>query len=224
MKLIDYPDQDMMMLDLADRIASELVMTLEHEERASLAVPGGATPGPVFDALCAADLDWARVDVMLTDERWVPETHPRSNTAMLRDRLLTSRAARANLVPLYHAGATPEQVIAQISDRVENCLPLSVAVLGMGEDMHTASLFPGGDQLAQALSREAPAALTMNAPGAEEPRVTLSARALNSAVNKHLIITGQAKRDALAQAMEAEDALDAPIKALLGALNVHWAA
>ncbi|MDA5094567.1 6-phosphogluconolactonase [Aliiroseovarius sp. KMU-50] len=224
MNLIDYPDQDMMMLDLADQIASELVMALEHGERASLAVPGGSTPGPIFDALCAADLDWSRVDVMLTDERWVPETHPRSNTALLRDRLLTSRAAKANLIPLYHPTETPEESVEALADRIEGCLPLSVVLLGMGEDMHTASLFPGADRLEEALAPHAPALLPMRAPGAVEPRMTLSARVLNSAVNKHLVITGRLKRDALARAMNAEDAMEAPVKIVLGAMTVHWAA
>lgn len=224
MNLNEYPDQDMMMLNLADQIASELVTTLEHDERASLAVPGGTTPGPVFDALCAADLDWGRVDVMLTDERWVPEDHPRSNTALLRSRLLTSRAARANLVPLYQSAATPEEVLDGLSAGVEACLPLSVLLLGMGTDMHTASLFPGADRLDEALLPNAPALMPMRAPGAPEPRLTLTERVLNSAVNKHLIITGQAKREALARAMEADDALEAPVKAVLGGMIVHWAA
>lgn len=224
MNLIDYPDQDMMMLDLADQLASELVMTLEHEERAALAVPGGTTPGPIFDALCAADLDWARVDVMLTDERWVPENHPRSNTALLRERLLTSRAAKANLIPLYGATETPEDSLDALGGVVEEALPLSVLLLGMGEDMHTASLFPGADRLKDALSAHAPALLPMRAPGAAEPRITLTARVLNSAVNKHLVITGQKKRDALAAAMEADDAMEAPVKAVLNDITVHWAA
>ncbi len=223
MKLIDYPDQDMMMLDLADVIASELVSVLDHSETASLAVPGGTTPGPIFDALCAADLDWSRVNVMLTDERWVPENSPRSNTALLRKRLLTNRAAAANLIPLYRVGAMDASVLPELSQGVEAALPLSVVLLGMGEDMHTASLFPGADNLAKALSPNAPALLPMRAEGAAEPRITLTARVINSALTKHLVIKGAAKRAALATAMEADDAQDAPIKAVLKDMTVHWA-
>ena len=223
MNLREYPDQDMMMLDLADVIASELVSVLDHSETASLAVPGGTTPGPVFDALCAADLDWARVNVMLTDERWVPESNPRSNTALLRKRLLTNRAAAANLVPLYRAGPLEDAVLTELSQGVEAALPLSVVLLGMGEDMHTASLFPGADNLTKALSSNAPAVLSMQAEGAGEPRVTLSVRAINSALSKHLVIKGAAKRIALAAALEADDAQDAPVKAVLQDINVHWA-
>ena len=97
MNLIEYPDAEMMMMRLADVLASELKQALLTQDLASLAVPGGTTPGPIFDTLCAVDLDWSRVDVLLTDERWVPESSDRSNTALLRRRLLVNRAAAAQL-------------------------------------------------------------------------------------------------------------------------------
>ena len=102
MELIEYPDSEMMMMNLANRIAGELENVLFQNDTASLAVPGGTTPGPVFDSLCAAGrIDWGRVNVMLTDERWVPETDARSNTRLLRERLLIDKAAAARFVPLY---------------------------------------------------------------------------------------------------------------------------
>ena len=101
MSLLEYPDRDMLAIDLANQLAGDLVAALEHKERALLVVPGGTTPGPIFDDLCAADLDWARVDVALSDERWVPESSDRSNTRLLRERLLTDRAAAARLLPMY---------------------------------------------------------------------------------------------------------------------------
>lgn len=223
MNLIEYADRDMMMLDLADKLASELSSMLDHEDRVSLAVPGGTTPGPVFDALSAVDLDWARVDVLLTDERWVPETSPRSNTALLKSRLLVGHAAKARLVPLYGGTAQPEDSLADLSETVAALAPISVILLGMGEDMHTASLFPGADRLTDAMSRHAPPLMPMRAPGAEEPRITLTAPMLNGALSKHLLIIGAAKRQALADALEADDVLDAPVKAVLSDMQVHWA-
>lgn len=225
MNLIEYADRDMMMLDLADKLASELSSMLDHEERVSLAVPGGTTPGPVFDAMSAVDLDWARVDVMLTDERWVPENSPRSNTALLKSRLLVGHAAKARLVPLYGGTATPEESLDSLSGAILEAAPISVLLLGMGADMHTASLFPGADRLQDAMSRKAPPLLPMRAPGADEPRITLTAPMLNGAMSKHLLILGDAKRQALADALEADDVLDAPVKVVLGSdMQVHWAA
>ena len=78
MKIEKYSDFDMMAIEVAQRIAGDLTGALHNADRAMLAVPGGTTPGPIFDDLCAADLDWSRVDVVLTDERWVPGDHPRS--------------------------------------------------------------------------------------------------------------------------------------------------
>ena len=209
------------MMRLADVLASELKQALLTRDRASLAVPGGTTPGPIFDTLCAVDLDWARVDVMLTDERWVPESSDRSNTALLRRRLLISRAAPAQLIPLYADAPAPEDKLADLTAGLAAALPLSVVLLGMGADMHTASLFPGADQLELALTGDAPL-VAMRAPGAPEPRITLSAAVLNAAMARHIVIVGAEKRAALDQA-QGLDPQDAPVAAVLKDTTVHWA-
>ena len=221
MEFIEYADAEMMMIALANRLAGELRQTLAGGGRASLAVPGGTTPGPIFDTLSAVELDWARVDVMLTDERWVPETSERSNTRLLRQRLLTGPAAAARLVPLYASADAPEERLAELAAGVAQVLPLSVVLLGMGADMHTASIFPGADRLHDAL-HGADVLVPMRAPGAPEPRVTLSARVLREAIRRHVVITGRAKRDALeaARGMTVEEA---PITAVLKGATVHWA-
>ncbi|WP_417278277.1 6-phosphogluconolactonase [Celeribacter sp.] len=222
MKFIEYPDRDVMLLDLANKIAGELRMGLEAQERVSFCVPGGTTPGPVFDTLSAVSLDWDRVDVLLNDERWVPESSERSNTALLKRRLLVGKAADAHLVPLYRDVPTPEEGLDALMPAIEAVLPLNVLLLGMGADMHTASLFPGADQLELGLSDEAPTLLAMRAPGAPEPRITLSAKALKSAISTHILITGAEKRAALERAQELDE-LDAPVKAVLSQATVHWA-
>ncbi|HHH89688.1 MAG TPA: 6-phosphogluconolactonase [Aliiroseovarius sp.] len=222
MKLHEYPDREMLFLGLADQMASDLADGLRRRDRAALAVPGGTSPGPVFDTLRGVALDWDRVDVVLTDERWVPEDDPRSNTRLLREHLLQDKAAAAHLVPLHADTPTPEEAIPGLEGAVRAMMPLDCLLLGMGEDMHTASLFPGGDKLDLALSPTAPALVAMRAPGVEEPRVTLTLPVLKSAFASHLLILGDAKRAALerAQGMLPEEA---PIAALLGDLTVHWA-
>jgi len=219
----DYADQEMLAINVANRLAGDLTAALEHEERALFVVPGGTTPGPVFDALCDARLDWSRVDVMLSDERWVPEVHVRSNTRLIRERLLVGRAAEARYLPLYAKADTPEEVLAELESNIIPRLPISVLLLGMGEDMHTASLFPGADNLDAALAPDAPVLMAMRAKGLPEPRVTLSARVLDDALAKHLIITGNAKRTALDRA-QSSTRLQAPVRAVLEDMVVHWAA
>ncbi len=222
MNLIDYPDREMMAIDLANKLAGELNAALHQGARALLAVPGGTTPGPIFDDLCAADLAWDRVDVMLTDERWVPEDHARSNTRLIRERLLTDRAAAARYLPLYTPAHAPEEVLAELESVIAPQLPIAVLLLGMGADMHTASLFPGADRLKDGLAPDAPILLPMRAPGAPEPRITLSARVLDGALSKHVVITGTDKRAALEEALSL-DPSEAPIAAVLDGATVHWA-
>ncbi|MHA7849809.1 6-phosphogluconolactonase [Roseovarius sp.] len=219
----DYADQEMLAINVANRLAGDLTATLEHEERALFVVPGGTTPGPIFDALCDVRLDWSRVDVMLSDERWVPEVHVRSNTRLIRERLLVGRAAEARYLPLYAKADTPEEVLAELEAGIVPRLPISVLLLGMGEDMHTASLFPGADNLEAALVPDAPVLVAIRASGLPEPRVSLSARVLDGALSKHLVITGNAKRTALDRA-QSSTALQAPVRAVLEDMVVHWAA
>ncbi len=221
MQLKEYPDAEMMMMDIADLLASELRSTLSGHDHASLAVPGGTTPGPIFDALCGAPLDWSRVHVMLTDERWVPEDSPRSNTRLLRDRLLREAAAAARLVPLYLPAETPEDRLEEIAEGLRPELPLSVLLLGMGADMHTASIFPGADRLEDALNG-ADLVVPMRAPGAPEPRVTLTARVLREAMSTHIVIKGAEKREALERARHLKPE-EAPVAAVLRRATVHWA-
>lgn len=222
MEFREYPDRELMFLSLANDIASQLADFLRRDGRASLCVPGGTTPGPIFDTLSGVDLDWANVSVFLNDERWVPETSDRSNTALLRQRLIRGKANQARLVPLYAPAQTPEEMLEALSDGIRPHLPISVLLLGMGNDMHTASLFPGADRLTDALSPSAPILMPMRAEAAVEPRVTLTVPALRSAMNTHVLITGPDKRAAIerAQSLPAEEA---PIRALLDLATVHWA-
>lgn len=217
-----YPDRELMMLSLADRLAGELADFLRREGRASFCVPGGSTPGPVFDTLSGVDLDWGNVSIFLNDERWVDEDHPRSNTRLLRERLLRGRALQADLVPLYQPGATPEQALEALTEGLRPHLPISVLLLGMGEDMHTASLFPGADRLAEALAPDAPPLLPMRAEGAGEPRMTLTAPHLAAAMHIHILIAGAAKRAAFERAATLSP-LEAPVASVLKNATVHWA-
>jgi 6-phosphogluconolactonase len=222
MKLVEYADRDMLFIDLAQQIAGEMETMLFHDETISLAVPGGTTPGPLFDNLSAADLDWSRVFVLPTDERWVAEDSPRSNAGLIRDRLVTGRAAQARYLSLYENAPAPEDAMAVVTDRIAQALPLSILVLGMGGDMHTASLFPGADRLEDALSQNAPPILPMRAPGAPEPRVTLTAPILQAAMNTHILITGAEKRSALEKA-QTSTMQEAPVATVLSNATVHWA-
>ncbi|TDE38461.1 6-phosphogluconolactonase [Antarcticimicrobium sediminis] len=222
MNLVEYPDREMLAMDLANRLAGELESHLLRHDSASFAVPGGTTPGAVFDTLCAADLDWERVHVFPTDERCVPADHSRSNARLIRERLITHRAARARFLPLWAPDDGADEGLVGIEARLTRELPISVLLLGMGSDMHVASLFPGAEGLAAALAPDAPVLARLRPDGVPEPRISLSARVLDGALSKHLVIYGEEKRAALDRATSLSPQ-DAPVQAILKGTTIHWA-
>lgn len=221
MEFIEYPDREMLSLSLANKIAGQLAQHLRVNDRASLCVPGGTTPAPVFDTLSGSDIDWSRVTVFLNDERWVDGGHNRSNSRLLRRHLLRDHAAGAAYLDLYTGDPEPEDAAPGLSERVAAQLPITVLLLGMGNDMHTASLFPGLAATEAALQPASPAVMAVRGAG-DEPRITLTAPALKQAISAHLMITGPEKRDALERARQLS-LIEAPIRAFLNDLTVHWA-
>jgi 6-phosphogluconolactonase len=135
---------------------------------------------------------------------------------------LKNEASGAQFIPIYADFATPEEGIVHISKDIEDCLPLSIALLGMGADMHTASLFPRSINLKAALSIDAPTLVPVSAPGMSEQRVSLSARVFNSSQKKHVVFFGAEKKKALDNALSLNP-LSAPVRAILEGAIVHWA-
>ncbi|UXU73940.1 MULTISPECIES: 6-phosphogluconolactonase [unclassified Paracoccus (in: a-proteobacteria)] len=221
-EFVEYPDREMLFLSLAGRISGELAQHLRVNDSATLCVPGGTTPAPVFEYLSGTDIEWPRVTVVLTDERWVDGEHLRSNGRLLRRHLLKDRAEGARVIDLYTGDPRPEDAVPALTERLAPHLPLTVALLGMGTDMHTASLFPNASETVLALDADGPAVMAINSVK-DEPRITLTAAALGQAIHRHLLITGEDKRDAFLRAQEL-DPTQAPIKAFLKDITVHWAA
>ena len=220
---LEYNDREELVSSVAKILAYDLIASIEDRENVMFSVPGGSTPGPIFDKLCEFDLDWRRVSIILNDERWVPESNERSNTKLLRERLLIKKATLATYISMYSDTITPELGIPKLKKRIDPNLPISVLLFGMGADMHTASLFPGGDKLEEALSNNAPTLLPMRAAGAMEARMTLTAQVLNSSRFKHLVIFGEEKRKAFEKAIDLPNSI-APVSAILPGASVHWAA
>ena len=203
---------------LAERVAERLRTALSERSHAVLAVSGGSTPKDFFDRLSREKLDWSKVQVTLVDERWVPDSDERSNAHLVKAHLLQHAAASAQFIPLYTGDTTPEAGLTKADARISSLpLPFDVVVLGMGEDGHTASFFPGGDHLAEALDMQGSArVLPMHAPDAGEPRITLTLPTLLETHALYLLVSGEKKRDVLADArLGLGAARDYPVRALL---------
>lgn len=221
-----YPDRDTLMRGLAELVADQLRAALVSKGHATLAVPGGTTPGPFLSALSEAELDWSAVTVMLTDERVVPELSERSNTRLLRETLIRNEASAAKLLHFHAIGSGIELILDAIRARVAGALPLDVTVLGMGADMHTASLFPNAPELAEALSETAPDVVSVHPPDQPEARLTLSAPVLRGSGVIHILLTGAEKLVALDRALQPGPPEEAPVRVILDApcpVTVHYA-
>jgi len=203
---------------LAERVAARLRAALIERGRAVLAVSGGSTPKEFFAHLAHEALDWANVQITLVDERWVPDSDERSNAKLVKSLLLQHAASAAQFVPLYTGAPTPEEGLATANARIDALsLPFDAVILGMGDDGHTASFFPGGDHLAAALDLDGRArVLPMRAPGAGEPRITLSLPTLLETRALYLLVSGEKKRDLLADVRLGLDAAqNYPVRAVL---------
>jgi len=221
-KVIKYNNRDELVEKVASNISTDLTNALDSRESVTFAVPGGSTPGPILKKLSEINLDWKRVQVVLGDERWVPYSHERSNTRLIEETLLKNAASKAKFVHIYANFDTPEEGILHINKDIDACLPLSVALLGMGADMHTASLFPGSSNLKLALSTNAPNLVAVSAPGMSERRISLTARVLNSSQAKHLVFFGIEKKRVFDEALSLNP-LSAPVLGVLDGALVHWA-
>jgi 6-phosphogluconolactonase len=215
-------------LALAEAVADDLKNGIQSRGQGTLAVSGGSTPGKFFGALGRrSDIEWDKVWVTLVDERWVPETSDRSNAGLVNMKMLQGPAASAHFIPLYAGGEEPDAAgLARAKMQIRE-LParFDAVVLGMGNDGHTASFFPGGDNLAAALTGTEPV-LSMRAPGAGESRVTLSLNRLLQTDCLYLHIEGDEKAKVLEQALADGAVEDMPIRAVLRQtttpVTVYW--
>jgi 6-phosphogluconolactonase len=194
---------------LADRVAAALQDAVGRHGQASLAVPGGTTPAEFLVALGERSLDWARVTVLLTDERWVAPDQPRSNTALVA-RTLGARGRPYRWHPLWRAGVVPREAAALLEAEAGAVpWPLDVVVLGMGDDGHVASLFPGDET---GFADGASHFVAVHGPG-DEPRISLSAAVLAQAREAYLLLRGAGKLGVLERALGG----DLPVARLIAA-------
>jgi 6-phosphogluconolactonase len=210
---------------LTQSLSEMLAEGIARLDRATLVVPGGRTPVSMFRLLSAQRLEWSRVTIALTDERWVPATDPASNAALVGAELLQTEAAAATFFPFDVTAETPAAGAQRATQRLQKlALPFDAVVLGVGDDGHFASIFPGVPGYMEALDLAAePGCHAMQAPVGPRQRLTWNLSTLICTRSLFLYITGNAKRQVIEQALDAADSGDFtrwPIAALLAQQQV----
>ena len=186
----------------AEMTAQALSAAIAERGGAVLVGTGGRSPGPVYDRLAATSLDWSKVSVTLSGDRFVPPTSPDSNERLIRERLLTGAAGAASFTPMSVTAASVEAAAEAVEPRVRALAPYDVMLLGMGEDGHVASLIPGSPVLAAGMDPQG-AHYCLGVPaGVGSPplaRVTMTMPALLNARLTLVLISGEAKRRIVAE-------------------------
>lgn len=225
----DFADKSSLADELAEAVAANLQDGITQRGAASLAVSGGGTPKGFFAALSQnKSVDWEKVTITLVDERWVNANSDRSNARLVAQNLMQHAAAKAKFVPLYSGGETPDakRVAQSNKSLLANVpMPFDAVILGMGNDGHTASFFPGGDTLSAALSQNGPA-IAIRAPGAGEARITLTLPTVLNTKHLYLHIEGAEKAQTLERALALDVIEEMPVRAVLSQnekpVQVYW--
>jgi 6-phosphogluconolactonase len=207
LKVVREPDLRLVSGVLAADVADVLRRAVRERGRATLAVPGGATPKEFLACLGQHDLPWQLIDVVPTDERNVAARDPRSNERMIREAL---PLVAERFIALRGSDVSLDEAAEGLADRVKSLLPIDAVVVGMGVDAHIASLFPGDARLSLRSSKAA-ATVMVSHPTGLEPRLSLGPAALAGARWKALLIAGEDKRAALARALQSSDPAVAPV-------------
>lgn len=214
---------------LAIKVASELSHAIAVNGKASIAVSGGSTPKGFFKALSQINLAWDKVTITLADERWVDFESDASNTRLVHENLLQNKAKAANFFHIKQGKLLSEDTLNELNTAAKGgLLPLNVLILGMGEDGHTASLFPCSDQIEQGLATDNKNALMKIVPQtAPNDCITFTFSHLIQSKNIILHVCGESKKAVLDKANAGTDFFEMPIRAFLQNKNVitqvYWA-
>lgn len=210
-----FADRPALETALANEVATRLAQGIAKRGKGYLVVSGGSTPLQLFSLLSQTEIDWEKVVVLLADERWVDAQHDDSNERMVRTALLTNRAAAAEFISLVGELDNADDNVSSISQHLLDMPRFDVVILGMGEDAHTASLFPCSEEIAEGLKTDQGALITRPTT-APHQRISLSRQRLLNTEYGVVHIVGDTKRSVAEQATRCGEALTYPISAFIG--------
>ncbi len=228
MTIHQFDSRQQLDLQLADKVAKVLADDLSTSGSAILVVSGGRTPRGLFTELSRIDIDWARVLITLADERWVDDQHADSNHKLVRENLCVERAALAQFVPLKNAAESARQGEAECAAALAALGRFSLVLLGMGDDGHTASLFPGAPELSRGLDLHSGIdCLAIQPTAATHERMSLSLPRLLNTRQIVLHLAGAEKLQVLERVRAGSDVAEYPVRGVLqqqaAAVDIYYA-
>ncbi|MBI2895826.1 MAG: 6-phosphogluconolactonase [Deltaproteobacteria bacterium] len=194
-----FPDLQELSAAAAQAVSDELIEAIFERGRATLALAGGNTPRQTYALLAETEnIDWDKVEIYFTDERAIPPTHPDSNFQMACEELLELLPVQPAAV---HRMEADQHQLGNAARQYEALLPeaLDVLILGLGQDGHTASLFPDDPAL-----YSADRVVAVQGPRPPFARLTITPRVIDTAKNVFVLATGAEKAEAVARALEGE--------------------
>lgn len=203
---------------LATAITANLQNAINLRSKASLAVSGGSTPVELFQILSQAQIAWNQVYITLVDERWVDKHHEDSNERLIHTHLLQNKAKEAHFISLKTIAENPYDGVDEIQTRLQQSLPLPIdaLVLGMGDDGHTASLFPHAENLYKGIDMQSDRlVIDMKPLTAPHDRISLTLPVILNSRHLYLQLNGKKQQQVLEQALAGKNINDMPIRAVL---------
>ncbi|MBT5388960.1 MAG: 6-phosphogluconolactonase [Porticoccaceae bacterium] len=228
MEILEYENTSALDIELAEKVAGLLADDIAAKGKASLVVSGGRTPMGFFQLLSQQMLDWHSVKVTLADERWVNNEHKDSNEKLVRENLLINEARHADFVPLKTAADNALEGEVETELALAAIGQFTVVILGMGDDGHTASLFPGAEALPLGLAMDSGrTAIAVTPTEAPHQRISLTLPRLLNSRQLIIHISGAGKQSLLQAAQAGDDVAELPIRAILkqqaAPLSIYWA-
>ncbi|MCW8877811.1 MAG: 6-phosphogluconolactonase [Kangiellaceae bacterium] len=218
---------------LLENTKYQLEKAIQSNGEASFMVSGGSTPKALYQSLATSEIAWHQITVGMVDERWVDRHSEASNEKFIRINLLNNKAAKSRFVNMKIENQCVQQAEFNVNQNYSQLnKPFDLTILGMGNDGHTASLFPYADGIEEALKNESKLCSAISAKrskvtGEFTERMTLTAPAINRSRLIKLLITGKDKLDTYNRALAGDDIIEMPVRAILNQkqtpIVVYWA-
>jgi len=220
MKVTQFENAQAIAQFLTVDISQKLADAIIKNGQASLVVSGGRSPVALFNALSHAELDWSKVTISLVDDRWVNHTHESSNELLVKTHLLINNASAATFIGLVgqqdSAFDGVETSVAQIASMQQ----IDIMILGIGEDGHTASIFPCSEQVNEAMSLDNHNRLIATKPTtAPFERISFTLNEILAAKHVYLPLSGESKVNVFEAAKQLTDYTKMPISAVINQHN-----